>query len=214
MKASDFRELKQVVTMLPPKQKDELEEMLLHPEAIPEIVKLFEQKAGNCPHCHHSKSYRWGTSNGRQRYRCKYCQKTFNALSGTELNGLHKLELIDKYVETMMESKTLRKAAKECGINLKTAFNWRHKLLSLGDLLKSERFDGIVEIDETIFKLSEKGSRHIAARKPRRRGTDKATKVKVVLGMDRSGHIAEQVVERFTLAKLKAEIFTSFETSA
>jgi hypothetical protein len=52
----------------------------------------------------------------------------------------------------MVDSKTLRVAAKECGINLTTAFVWRHKFIKLDYLLMSEQLEGIVEIDETWFK--------------------------------------------------------------
>lgn len=205
MKAQDFRQLKQVVTSLPPKQKSELEHMLQYPESIPEIVKQLENQSGECPHCKHKESQKWGTANGRQRFRCKSCHKTFNTLTGTELNHMHKLDLLDKYTETMMDSKPLRQAAKACGINLTTAFNWRHKLLKAGNALKSDVFDGIVEIDETMFKLSEKGNRNIEGRKPRKRGTDKAEKIKVVIAVDRSGHICESVMKQFKLETLKTE---------
>ena len=103
----------------------------------------------------------------------------------------------------MVDSKSLRRAAKECDISLPTSFRWRHKFLKLADALMSDKLEGIVEMDETWFKFSEKGSRHVTDRKARKRGTDKAPKVKAVIGIDRSGHIADQVMVHFTLAQLK-----------
>jgi transposase-like protein len=140
-----------------------------------------EQELHGCPHCQHKDAYRWGTTNGRQRYRCKSCEKTYNTLTGTELSCLHKPELWERYCETMVESKSLRVAAKECGINLTTAFRWRHKLLKLADSLMSNKLEGIVEMDETYFKCSEKGSRHLTAEKAHKRGSDKAPKIKAVV---------------------------------
>jgi hypothetical protein len=53
----------------------------------------------------------------------------------------------------MTQTKTLRKAAEECGISLPTAFRWRHKMLKLSNLLMSKTLEGIVEMDETWFKF-------------------------------------------------------------
>ena len=210
MKSTEFNQLKQTITKLLPKQKLALQKLLLHPDSQPEIVKLMEQELHGCPHCQHKDTYRWGTTNGRQRYRCKSCEKTYNALTGTELSSLHKPELWEQYCETMVESKSLRVAAKECGINLTTAFRWRHKFLKLTDSLMSNKLEGIVEMDETYFKYSEKGSRQLTAEKARKRGNDKAPKIKAVIGIDRSGHIADHVVSHFTLAQLKADFLSKF----
>ncbi len=43
-----------------------------------------------CLHCKSSHVVRHGHANGLQRYRCRECRKTFSALTGTSLNGLHK----------------------------------------------------------------------------------------------------------------------------
>jgi transposase-like protein len=205
MKATEFNQLKQSISSLSPKQKMDLEQCLLHPSAQLEVIKFFERALDACPHCHHGDAYKWGTSKGRQRYRCKSCHKTYNALTGSVLNGLRKPELWAQYSDTMTQTKTLRKAAEECGISLPTAFRWRHKMLKLSNLLMSKTLEGIVEMDETWFKFSEKGRRDIGDRKSRKRGTDKAPKVKAVIGLDRSGHIVDKVMPHFTLAQLKAD---------
>ena len=46
----------------------------------------------SCPHCCGQRIHRHGQANGLQRYRCRECRRTFNALSGTPLSGLHKRE--------------------------------------------------------------------------------------------------------------------------
>jgi len=43
-----------------------------------------------CPHCASEHVIRHGQANGLQRYRCRECSKTFNAVTGTPLNRLHK----------------------------------------------------------------------------------------------------------------------------
>jgi transposase-like protein len=210
MKASEFSQLKQSVNSLSPKQKTDLEKYLLDPKSQPQVIKFLEQALDGCPHCQHDAAYKWGTSKGRQRYRCRSCGKTYNAFTGSVLNGLQKPEVWEQYCQTMVDSKSLRAAAKECGINLTTAFNWRHRFLKLTDSLMSKQLEGIAEMDETQFKYSEKGSRQLTADKPRKRGSDKAPKVKVVIGIDRSGHVVDDVVGHFTLAQLKANFLPKF----
>ena len=41
-----------------------------------------------CPACRAQHPYRHGLDRGVQRYRCRACRKTFNALSGTPLSRL------------------------------------------------------------------------------------------------------------------------------
>jgi len=87
------------------------------------VIKFLGQALDSWPHCQHDAAYKWGASKGRQRYRCKSCGKTYNAFTGSVLNGLQKSEVWEQYCQTMVDSKSLRAAAKECGINLTTAFN-------------------------------------------------------------------------------------------
>jgi transposase-like protein len=42
-----------------------------------------------CPHCNAKRVIRYGHANGLQRYRCRACGKTFSALTGIPLCGLH-----------------------------------------------------------------------------------------------------------------------------
>ncbi len=117
---------------------------------------MLDANVNKCPHCQGEKLYKWGAIGGRQRYRCKLCNRTFNGLTGTEINGLHHQEKWEQYVETMINGKFLRQAASECGIALSTSFRWRHKILKLTENLTDKHLDGIVEIDETHLNLSEK----------------------------------------------------------
>jgi len=206
MNAIEFSELTQLVKQLSPKQKKQLESLLSKPDDMSYITKLLDANVNQCPYCQCDALQKWGASGNRQRYRCKSCRKTFNGLTGTELNGMHHQDKWEHYVETMLEGTYLRKAAKECGIALTTSFRWRHKFLKLTDRLTDQRLEGIVEIDETYFNLSDKGSRTLG-RKARKRGTDKSDqKVKVVVAKDRSGHIFDKVMEHFTLDDLKTDL--------
>ena len=80
------------------------------------VAVTFEKRIsgkGLCPHCGHETFQRWGKSNGMQRYRCKSCLKTFNAVTGTPLARLRKKEKWLEYSEAMIESLSDRKAVKK-----------------------------------------------------------------------------------------------------
>ena len=57
-----------------------------------------------------------------------------------------------------MQGMSIRKSAKECGINADTAFKWRHKILDpLQAMYDEVKLDSVVEADEAFFALRFKG---------------------------------------------------------
>ena len=58
----------------------------------------------------------------------------------------------------MAEGLTVAAAAERCGVHPTTSFRWRHRFLR-AETADRERLSGIVEADETFFRLSFKGSR-------------------------------------------------------
>jgi len=70
----------------------------------------------------------------------------------------------------MRDSLTLRVSATRLGIDLKTAFRWRHRFLHASASANVNGLSGIIEVDETFFLESCKGKRHLTHRKPRKRG--------------------------------------------
>lgn len=130
-----------------------------------------------CPFCGSSHIVRNGHRNGRQRFVCKDCGKTFGVAHGTILFQTKKeLAVWNKYIDCMMKKLPLRKTAKICRIRLSTAFVWRHKILdALTNMMDGIKLDGVVECDETYellsFKGNHKNSKTFAMpRKPRKRG--------------------------------------------
>jgi transposase-like protein/IS1 family transposase len=123
-----------------------------------------------CPHCASEHVVRFGKNNGRQRYRCKSCRKTFSDTTNTFLYRTRKGNEWITFVECMLKGYSLRKSAEIVGVTWVTLFYWRHKLLNALKQMDFEHFDGIVEIDETYFLYSQKGQRGITNRKPRKRG--------------------------------------------
>ena len=83
-----------------------------------------------CPFCGHIYVVRNGKHDGKQRYRCKNCGKTFFATSNSIASGTHKeLHTWELYIDCMMNGYSLRKSARVCDIHYNTAFVWRHKIL-------------------------------------------------------------------------------------
>ena len=60
--------------------------------------------------------------------------------------------------------------AKELNISTRTAFYWRHKILSALKQIAAPQLNGIVEADETFFRLSYKGQKKDLPRRPHKRG--------------------------------------------
>lgn len=59
----------------------------------------------------------------------------------------------------MLERKTIREAARECGICTATAFVWRHKYLdALQTMMEEVKMDGVVEADEAFFACPSKAT--------------------------------------------------------
>jgi len=83
-----------------------------------------------CPHCQSIEICGHGRHKGRKRYKCKECKRTFNELTGTAVSGLKKQEKFQEYLILVVESPTIRIAARKLGVSTKTIFDWRHKLLS------------------------------------------------------------------------------------
>jgi transposase-like protein len=123
-----------------------------------------------CPHCTSQHVVRYGKSQGRQRYKCKACRKTFNDMTNTLLYRTRKGNQWIGFVECMLKGYSLRKSAEILEVTHVTLFYWRHKLLNALKQVDFQQFEGIVEVDETYFLYSEKGKRGIAGRKPRKRG--------------------------------------------
>lgn len=159
----------------------------------PRLSQLLD-KQGSCPHCGGKHYYRFGKDKGAQRFKCKDCGRTFTEYTGTWQEGLHKKELVGRYLELMAAQKSLDKISSLLRINKKTAFDWRHKVLGTFRQDEGGTFSGIVESDECFFEESEKGNRHLE-RPARKRGSDPKKpgisddKAKVIVTADRKNDL-------------------------
>ncbi|MGB5446398.1 MAG: IS1595 family transposase [Psychromonas sp.] len=177
-------------------------EVQLSKNEVGQVLAKHENDISKCPHCSNCTLSRWGSTNqGKQRYRCKNCSKTFSTLTGTNLFRMKKPDKWLKYIECLCLSNSLRYAANLLNINLKTAFRWRHRLLKSPCAHKPTELVGIIEADETFVPESFKGSKKMP-RESRKRGGGNPPKVPILLALDRNGAVSHYVLNQDTKEEL------------
>jgi transposase-like protein len=208
MRARQFDQLLRGLVHLTRRQRDRLLALLQSAAGLDRVLEIVEQPATppSCPHCHAGHPYRHGHAHGLQRYRCRHCARTFNALSGTPLARLrHKARWLD-YLGCMLDSRSVRRSATATGVAGATSFRWRHRFLQLSKDDRTQRLAGIAEADEMFVLESHKGSRNLE-RPPRKRG-GKATKrglsneqMCILVARDRSGQTIDAVTGKGPVGK-------------
>lgn len=171
---------------------------------------VLNNKQGECPHCNHTKYVKFGFKSSSQRYKCKSCNRSFTEYTGTWIAGLHHKDKIDAYLELMVQELSLDKIKVALEINKKTAFDWRHKILSSVSEVDNDDFTGITESDETFFLHSSKGIK-VKNRKPRNRGGVSKQRginkdhIAVIVTQDRKAHLDLTVATKGRLKKINIE---------
>lgn len=201
---SSYKELELRITELPAEQKQELLTLITHQLSSESCISLLNDKQNThrqCPRCHSSKVKKYGVISCRQRFRCNACLRTFMSTVNTPLYRLRKIEQCLPYLRCLLDSLSVRESAARCKINKNTAFEWRHRFLRRLTVQKETRLAGIVEMDETLFRYSEKGSRKLS-RPPHKRGRDHAGRgrkegdwVPVLIVRDRDNHVFDNRLE-------------------
>ena len=202
MKKKEFSALLAQLNMLSAKQKVLLAEVLGKEEKVSRPGELIDEEFSakpTCPTCSSTALHKWGVVSGLQRYRCKECRRTFNALTGTSMARLRKKDLWVEYSQALADSLSLTKAAQRCGIDRTTAFRWRHRFLPYSEP-QAVQCSGITEIDETYFRESFKGKK-VLHRSPRKRGKLEVRglskeQIPVVVARDRDGHTCDAVLQK------------------
>ena len=186
-----------------------------------DAIELGVDEARRCPRCSSEGAVSRGMARGLRRYQCKGCGRTFNALSGTPLSGLHHKERWLSFGASLAKGETVKASAARCDVAASTAFRWRPARRWRGFWRRprtgsrrsacSEVLKGIVEADETYVLESRKGARGLG-RKARRRG-GKAKKrglsreqVPVLMAADRSGTTVSAVLPKVDAAALTAAL--------
>lgn len=125
------------------------------------------QNLTNCPHCNSSNIVKYGSlksgGNIYRRHLCKGCKKTFSEVTTSPLSCSKKdIQTWAKYIGCMAKGMTLKSIASELKINVKTAFAWRHKILSsIENKIMAHELCHHVQIDETIMRKNLKGNKKV-----------------------------------------------------
>ena len=91
-------------------------------EASKAAIELGVDEARRCPHCSSEGAVSRGMARGLRRYQCKGCGRTFNALSGTPLSGLHHKERWLSFGASLAKGETVKASAARCDVAVSTAF--------------------------------------------------------------------------------------------
>ena len=227
MPSLQFEGILQSIPLMSPEQVSVLHKTLLPVSNSADIqveshllerLKFYFDQEPVCVRCQSTHIIRWGTKDGHQRYSCKDCDKTFNAMSGTALSHLRVRDKLDQYIECMDGETTLRPAARRCGVSLDTSFRLRHRLMALVKDDLYGQLSGITEEDETFFRESHKGDRKLKA--PRKRGGRKQCQsektrakntisiplIPVMVACDRENHIIDAVLKKVSTKELVSQL--------
>jgi transposase-like protein len=217
MTKSELKRLRAMLARLTAGQRLELLRELEGAKSLDEVTAIVERRSSErqaCPKCGAECVVRNGQANGLQRYKCRGCGVTFNALTGTALARLRCREKWLGQAEAMVDGLSVRKAAARLGVHRTTAFRWRHRWLEVAREKKARQMTGVVEADETYHLQSYKGQKALlaakTARKARRRGGVGATRgisaehTPILALVNRHGEATDHVLKSGSSADIKA----------
>ncbi len=115
MQTKQFRAfLTQTEQLTPQQRKQTLEHIQKRCDI--NTVSTVLNSVETCPHCNSTDLYRWGMNAGIQRYKCKSCNKTFNALTNTPLARLRYKEQWSTFTQNIINGVSVRSTATHCGV--------------------------------------------------------------------------------------------------
>ena len=210
MNAETFNGVMTQVSRLTLRQRELLRKRLDELDGQQQGLAVIESQSATrprgCPHCQGTSLYLHGQVNGLQRYRCRACHRTFNALTGTVLARLRKKDKWLGFSGALVAYQPLRQAAAALRVHRNTTLRWRHRFLTGVKARRATTLHGITEADETYFLESRKGCRKLE-RAPRHRG-GKASKpglsselACVLVARDRTGQTLDWVTGAGQMSK-------------
>lgn len=150
-------------------------------EALKSMTEIIESHEATkttkpCPHCQSENVVRNGKKDGKQRYYCSGCKKTFTDTTNTVSYNSHYGEAVwNQVTRDTLEGQSLDKTAEKLGLSHQTVFNMRHKILMALEQEETRnptKLGGVSELDETYVLESLKGTKFQADywRGPRKHG--------------------------------------------
>lgn len=117
-----------------------------------------------CPKCGSVHIQRFGKRDGKQRYRCADCNRTFTERRKRSLIGSSNLSkgVWMRYINCFADGLTIAKCAANCGVSIQTAYTMRLRILEL--IAQTQESWKLApgcraQIDETFVYESFKGNR-------------------------------------------------------
>lgn len=213
MRQRELKKLKEKLVRLTYGQRQELiKEWANQGDMASGVAVLEGRRTGNrCPHCGGERVVRNGSASGLQRYKCRDCGRTFNALTGTPLARLRQKSKWLAQAEGLRDGLSITQMCQRLSVARSTAFRWRHRFLAAPKTVQAQVLVGIAEADETFFLHSRKGQRGLD-RKPRRRGGKAAKRglskeqVPVLIARDRATATANMILAADGKADLVAAL--------
>jgi len=97
---------------------------------VSEVIEARVLEHPRCPHCNSTAVVKNGSANALQRFKCRQCARSFNALTGTPLARLHLRDQWLAHAGALDEGLSLNQVARRLGVAQSTAFRWRHRFLA------------------------------------------------------------------------------------
>lgn len=125
--------------------------------------KASKFNVSTCPKCNKTDIIKYGKHGNTQRFKCKWCRKTFSQnKDAINFNSKKDLATWEKYYTLLIEGIPLRQCAKILNISLVTAFKWRHIYLNAIDSKTNNIcLDSTTILRHTPFFYSKKGDKNI-----------------------------------------------------
>ena len=194
-------------------------------------VSNFEQRLeslevnSSCPTCSSHDIVKNGRKNNIQQFKCKECNRRFTRFTDTILEKTRwHWDIWIKVLEMTINSYSIHDMINVLtkdygceGINYKTVWLWRMKLIHTLAEMPMPKLTGVVQVDETFIRESQKGSRKLKStignsverkarygRQPSQYGVMGAEFATVVTAIDNRGYCVCKVA---SLGKLSPELF-------
>lgn len=162
-----------------------------------------EKECIYCPNCKSTHIVKDGLYKGRQKFKCKDCNKKFNILTNTPFHHTRlTYNQIEIAYQCLVDKLSIRKSAERIGVSTRTAFLLRFKIISCLNFKRDEvKLTGDVELDEYYLSINLKGTKEEDmprfSKKRKKHGTGKQGinkhMVCVSSGIDEYDHIYLEV---------------------
>lgn len=122
-----------------------------------------------CPECGSHQISKFGNNGHTKRFQCKKCKKTFSLFTGTILEKTkYDWHTWVKVMHLILKHGTIQSITNELvendelrDLDYKTVYIWYHKILHAIAQIPMPKLTGVIQIDETYFRESQKGSRNL-----------------------------------------------------